>query len=150
MALHPKLTLFGTLLLTAVSAGLAMFVLGRVTAGENLTRWLIGTGIGLGIVTVAGVAILKNLPVSRYFDGVMHTGAQFSDEGYVSAPRRLDLVGKEGVAVSELRPVGTAEIDGERVDVTTDGEYLTSGTPIRVVRADNMKVVVRPAPRLTA
>lgn len=150
MAMHPKLAAFGMLLLGAVTGGLALFLLGRATADEQLLKWMIGTGIGLVIVTVSGVALLKHLPVSRYFDGMMHTGAQFADDGYISAPIRAELVGKTGTAVSELRPVGTADIDGERVDVTTDGEYLTAGTTIKVVRADNMKVVVRPAPRLNA
>ena len=44
----------------------------------------------------------------------------------------------------------SAVFDDERVDVTTDGEYIAKDTRVRVVRADNMKVVVRAAPRLNA
>ena len=75
---------------------------------------------------------------------------QPSDEGFVSAPTRVDLIGQEGFALSDLRPIGTAVFADERVDVTTDGEYIAKDTRVRVVRADNMKVVVRAAPRLNA
>jgi len=39
--------------------------------------------------------------------------------------------------------VGFAEIAGERVDVTTEGDWLPSGTPITVVKAEPMRLVVR-------
>ena len=48
-------------------------------------------------------------------------------EGYISAPRGRDLVGQDGVAVTDLRPAGTAQIGAERVDVVTEGEYVQSG-----------------------
>jgi membrane-bound serine protease (ClpP class) len=52
--------------------------------------------------------------------------------------------------VTELRPSGAAEFDGERVDVTTDGEWLPAGTPVTVVKAEAMRVVVKRAHQLPA
>jgi membrane-bound serine protease (ClpP class) len=111
-----------------------------------VVTWLIGIGVGLLILTAVGVALVRHLPESEQFEGVLLRDAQPSDAGFISAPVRQDLIGKTGVALSELRPIGTAEFDDERVDVTTDGEYIDKGTPVKVVRADNMKVVVRAAP----
>lgn len=112
--------------------------------------WLIGAGVGMLIVTAIGIALVRHLPESEQFEGVLHRDTQPSEDGYVSAPVRTDLIGRTGVALSELRPIGTAEFDDERVDVSTDGEYIDKGTPVKVVRADNMKVVVRAVPRLNA
>lgn len=112
--------------------------------------WLIGVGVGVAILGAIGVALVRHLPSSEQFEGVLLRDAQPSEDGYVSAPVRNDLIGRTGVALSELRPIGTAVFDDERVDVTTDGEYIDKGTPVKVVRADNMKVVVRAVPRLTA
>jgi membrane-bound serine protease (ClpP class) len=146
MDIHPKFKIIGTVVLFAVTAGLALFMLGRVTAGASLGSWLLGTAVGLLILAAIGVAVVRHLPVSKQFDGILLRDAQASEDGYIAAPTRTDLVGLEGIAITELRPVGTAEIAGERVDVVTDGEFVHKGTPVKVVRADNMKVVVRPAP----
>jgi membrane-bound serine protease (ClpP class) len=64
-------------------------------------------------------------------------------EGYISAALRADLVGKDGVALTDLRPAGTATIAGERVDVVTEGEYLSQGSAVRVVRSEGYRHVVR-------
>ena len=67
-------------------------------------------------------------------------------------PLRDDLLGKEGVAVTDLRPAGTARIGDERVDVVTEGEYVAQGSPVRVLRSEGYRHVVamvaRPAPTL--
>ena len=53
------------------------------------------------------------------------------------------LGGATGVALSDLRPSGIARIDGERVDVVSDGEYIAAGQPIEVVRDEGYRRVVR-------
>ena len=43
-----------------------------------------------------------------------------------------------------LRPAGIASIDGRRVDVLTEGEFIAQGTPIRVVRVEGARIFVEP------
>ena len=45
----------------------------------------------------------------------------------------IALIGLEGRALSPLRPGGAAEFGDQRLDVITRGDYLASGTPIRIV-----------------
>jgi membrane-bound serine protease (ClpP class) len=150
MAIHPKISLIGTLLLGGVALGLILFMLGRMSAGADLTSWLVGVAVGLVIMAAIGIGVARHLPESQRFEGMLHRGAASSDEGFVSARARTELVGRAGVAASELRPAGIAEIDGERVDVTTEGDWVKSGTPVVVVLAEGMRVVVRPARELGA
>ncbi|MEX2486633.1 MAG: NfeD family protein [Nitriliruptoraceae bacterium] len=56
------------------------------------------------------------------------------------------LTGAVGVALSDLRPAGVAEIDGERVDVVTEGEYLEAGERVEVVRDEGYRRIVRRRP----
>ena len=52
--------------------------------------------------------------------------------GYASAPESdLTWLGKRGTAASPLRPAGIAEIEGERVDVVSEGEFIEAGAPSR-------------------
>jgi membrane-bound serine protease (ClpP class) len=65
--------------------------------------------------------------------------ASYSSESYEG------LVGKEGRAKTTLRPSGMAEIDGRKHSVVTAGEFIEQGEPIRVVRVEGSRVVVRRA-----
>ncbi len=55
------------------------------------------------------------------------------------------LTGQLGEAATPLRPSGTVMVGGKRVDAVTDGEFIEAGSPIRVVRAQGMGIVVRQA-----
>ena len=58
------------------------------------------------------------------------------------ASAKAGLVGKSGVAVTTLRPAGIAEIEGRRVDVTTAGEFIPKGSPVTVLKAEGMHILV--------
>jgi membrane-bound serine protease (ClpP class) len=53
------------------------------------------------------------------------------------------LVGRHGVALSDLRPAGVARIDGHRIDVVTQGEWLSAGDEVTVVTDEGYRRVVR-------
>jgi membrane-bound serine protease (ClpP class) len=54
-----------------------------------------------------------------------------------------ELLGKEGVALSDLRPAGFAQLDGRRVDVVTRGDMIAKGQPVCVVEVESNRVVVK-------
>jgi len=56
----------------------------------------------------------------------------------------VDLVGREGVAQTVLRPSGMAVIDGHRLDVAAESGMIAPGTPIKVVAVEGTRIVVRP------
>jgi membrane-bound serine protease (ClpP class) len=53
------------------------------------------------------------------------------------------LVGAVGVALTDLRPAGAAEIDGMRVDVVAEAGYLDAGSALEVVADEGYRRVVR-------
>ena len=61
------------------------------------------------------------------------------------AQRIEALVGKRGQAVTMLRPAGRAELDGEPLDVVTEGDFIEPGAPIEVLAVRGNRVVVRRA-----
>jgi membrane-bound serine protease (ClpP class) len=70
------------------------------------------------------------------------TGVQGRE--YVAAPDRRSLIGAAGFATSYLRPAGYAAINGQKVDVLTEGEFVAAGTPIVVTRVEGARIFVRP------
>lgn len=65
-----------------------------------------------------------------------------SEEGFVSAESKILLQGLEGIALTPLRPSGTVDIAGERVDVITSGEFIASGVRVKVIKVEGTRVVV--------
>lgn len=63
--------------------------------------------------------------------------------GYTSAETKDWLIGRTGVALTALRPSGTAIIDDERVDVVSQGDFVSPGSQIKVVRVSGSRVEVK-------
>ena len=101
-------------------------------------------GASLVITLAVAYAWLRHLPNSGRFSGLFLRQGLPQAEGYISAPARIDLVGQEGVALTDLRPAGTARIGAERVDVVTEGDYVSQGSPVKVVRSEGYRHVVVP------
>jgi membrane-bound serine protease (ClpP class) len=67
-----------------------------------------------------------------------------SAKGWESARPDLGaLVGQEGEALTTLRPAGTAKFGEQRVEVVTEGDFVTAGTRIKVIQVQGVRVVVR-------
>jgi membrane-bound serine protease (ClpP class) len=121
-------------------------VLTLVGAAPTFTDFVqAGAVLGAALVITASVFIawLRHLPNSTRFSGLFLKSSTGKDEGFVSAPVRGDLVGKAGTALSDLRPAGVATIDGERLDVVTEGEFIGAGVGIKVIRSDGYRLIVR-------
>jgi membrane-bound serine protease (ClpP class) len=66
------------------------------------------------------------------------------------APRKFAMPltltpGMEGTAITVLRPSGKARFANHVVDVVTEGEFIAPHTPVTVIQADGMRVIVRSA-----
>ena len=66
-----------------------------------------------------------------------------TDKVYFSGPEQDRLVGRQGTVTRELRPAGTVVIDGEPVDVVSEGDYIEKGRQVTVVAVTGGRVVVR-------
>lgn len=56
---------------------------------------------------------------------------------------RSRYLGRPAVAVTPLRPAGIVEVDGERVEVQTEGEFIAAGSAVRIVAMDRRRFFVR-------
>ncbi|GAC1443423.1 MAG: hypothetical protein NVSMB59_08010 [Vulcanimicrobiaceae bacterium] len=81
-------------------------------------------------------------PESAFFRRITFTNVQGPE--YVASRDLRGLVGHVGVATSYLRPAGVADVDGERVDVLTEGDFLPAGARVRVSRVQGSRVFVLP------
>ncbi|MFA5793695.1 MAG: NfeD family protein [Candidatus Brocadiia bacterium] len=67
-----------------------------------------------------------------------------TSEGFTSEKAGLDqLLNKEGIAHTNLRPSGTAVIEGKKIDVVTEGDMIDKDTQIKVIKVESNRVIVR-------
>jgi len=100
--------------------------------------------IAFAIVLSAIVFALSTrvLPENAFFRRLALTATQGPE--YVAGGDHSALVGHTGFATSYLRPAGVASVDGKRVDVLTEGDFVAAGSPVRVSRVQGSRVFVNP------
>jgi membrane-bound serine protease (ClpP class) len=140
----PGFGVAGILGLVAIAAAVVMSMIGAAPTGGDVAQALGVLGASLVITGAVIFAWLRHLPNSGRFKGLLLHGSMPQSEGYISAPAS-ELVGRDGVALTDLRPAGTAQIGSERVDVVTEGEYVAQGSAVRVIRSEGYRHVVRQA-----
>jgi len=120
--------------------GFGCLVAGVVVAYLNLGARA-GNAVLFSVMVGMIVAILcwmKFFPQSR-FARVFISQRTVGDIG----TDRPELLNQAGTALTTLRPSGTAMINGKRVDVVTEGSLIESGTAVKVVAVEGLRVVVR-------
>lgn len=124
----------GMIGVACISVGVVM---AYVRFGVPTGHWVLG-GVAAGLIlgTLAWLRYFPNSRLARRF--VSHTTV-----GELGT-ERPELLNQTGTTLTRLRPSGTALINGRRVDVVSDGNFLDAGQPIKVIAVEGLRVVVRP------
>jgi len=150
VAVIPGFGIAGVLGVGAILAGL---ILSLVGAGDTSDVILEAAGrvvFSLLIALIASLVILRflpRLPFGRRL--VLETGLGTGHKHGSAPDTDRRWMAKQGRTSSPLRPAGIAEIEGERVDVVSDGEMIDAGENIEVTRVDGNRIVVRRVPHIT-
>ncbi len=136
-----------------VFAGLVLSLLNNIrfdftfTGIEELSRALMVV-IGALLFTALGVYYLsRKVFTSPILGALVFKDTHQSREGYdVDQFKGIPLEGKTGRAVTDLRPAGKVEIEDERYDAFTSGEYISKGSPIIVRKAKGTNLLVEKLP----
>ena len=74
---------------------------------------------------------------------ILTTSLKEAPESEEDREQRRSYLGKKGIAITPLRPSGVVEIEGERIEVSTEGEFIAAGSDVRVVAMDRRRYFVR-------
>jgi membrane-bound serine protease (ClpP class) len=141
----PGFGIAGIVGIVAIVGAMVLAMIGAAPTSGDIAQALAVLGASLFITAAVIYAWVRHLPNSGRFRGLLLQGAVHRSEGFVSAPSRGDLLGVDGVAVTDLRPSGTARVGDERLDVVTEGGFIPAGTKVRIVQSDGYRHVVRPS-----
>lgn len=103
-------------------------------------------GVGVGVLVVSLVLILVYKYGSKTKMGksfLLEPTDKPSGEGIPDKQQLDELVGKEGVVITPLRPVGKCEISGHRVECVAESSFLEKDTKVKVIKIDGCQLTVR-------
>ena len=110
-----------------------------------ITPALSTMAVTLVLMVIMVSTMVRYLPSNQRFNRLVLAPELSSADGYVATETNESLMGAVGKALTPLRPSGTVQIHdtGERIDVITAGEFIPSGSVVRVVDVRGARIEVR-------
>lgn len=123
----------GAIGICCLIAGVALAYTNHGAQTGNIVLVIVLIGLVLG--TMCWMRYLPESRLARRFISTQTIGGLGAE--------RPELLDKSGMALTTLRPSGTALIEGQRIDVVTDGSMIERGATVKVVAVEGARVVVR-------
>ncbi|MGJ8672074.1 NfeD family protein [Rubritalea sp.] len=106
-----------------------------------LIGWpLIYMTVGIALAGVVSMIVMRYLPSLPMYSSLAVSAELPSGTGVEN--HNQELVGQEGVVITELRPAGKAEILGVIHNVISQHGFIENGSAVKVVSADGMRIIV--------
>jgi membrane-bound serine protease (ClpP class) len=140
----PGFGVAGVLGIAALLSGLSLSLIGGGATWDFILKAVSRVIFSLLLALIGSLVLLRFLPRLPFGKRLILQTGLAAGEGYASPPETdRSWLGKGGTTVSPLRPSGIADVEGQRVDVVSDGEFIEAGAPIVVSRVDGNRIVVR-------
>lgn len=96
---------------------------------------IIGIGISVSLRSAANGKLSRSKMILK--------DTESNEAGYRSTEDMEAFLGKKGETLTVLRPIGTAEFDGVRLNVVSEGELIPAGTKVQIIRVEGSRILVR-------
>jgi len=138
----PGFGIAGAISILCIGGAVFLALIGNLPIWKDVVQAASILSMASLLVIAAVYTLVRQLP-SRA-GGIFLMASADRATGYVAAPVRVDLVGMEGVAHTDLHPAGTAILGSERLDVVSEGGFINRGDRVRVVRSEGYRHIVEP------
>ncbi len=118
-----------------VLVSIVLFALNAQSA-IAVALYVIGSLIGMGVLIWFAIWRIKTGRAKGIF---LHT----AQEGYVASSYDKELIGKEGEALSDLKPAGHILVSGKRYQAVSKTGYVVKGSKIVVVGGQGAHLIVK-------
>ena len=141
--------------------GIIVLVIGILcmVAETFIPSFGVAGGVGFLAMTVGIIMMAQNFAQGLLYFAIMLVisvlflilGYHFIGSSKIALKNNLNedilpdyqrLIGKRGRSVTPLRPSGTIELEGERYDVLTKGEFIATNETVEVAAVENNRIFV--------
>ncbi len=126
-----------------ISGGIAVTI-GLILGSDTLAGAMFSLLIIILVLVTFAVIIFRSVLKGRLSRSpvVLNTAIE-ADSTELSSGRADELLGKRGVAHTALRPSGIVLVEGERLDVVADNEFVDRGAEVVVTGIDGTRIIVK-------
>ncbi|MFA5238784.1 MAG: NfeD family protein [Phycisphaerae bacterium] len=103
-------------------------------------------GVIIAVVMIPAVLIFayKIFPHTKFGKSVILTPSERQKgDAIADTPRLKELLGAVGVVITPLRPVGTCNFSGQRVECVAEGGYVDRNKKVKVIHVEGTQLTVR-------
>lgn len=124
-------------------SGIICLVAGIFVLADSAMEAAVITIAVLALLALLMAVILGLLSRGKLKRPIILEDEQNSSEGYLSSSDLKYLLGRQGAAVTDLRPAGVGKFDDINFDVMSEGNYISKGAKIEIIKVEGSKLVVR-------
>lgn len=123
--------------------GTILLILGIISVARNLYDVFILIILILAVLGIALTFVLYSATKGKLSKTLVLTDSLNKEQGFEGTEDLNFFLGKEGKAITILRPAGTADFDGVKLDVVSESEYIQKDTKVKVIKVEGRRIVVR-------
>jgi membrane-bound serine protease (ClpP class) len=103
----------------------------------------VGVLLAIVVIPIALFTAYKMLPNFKFGKNVvLEPSEREHGDGVPDSKSLRELIGQSGVCLTPLRPVGTCQINGRRIQCVAESGLIEKGKNISVVSVEGIRVVV--------
>ena len=123
--------------------GAVCIIAGIFCTTDSLVEGAFVTLVVLALLGLMFAVILWLLSTGKLKSPLILKEEQKKEEGYISSQDLNYLLGKKGTALTDLRPSGAGEFEGIRLDVVSEGLYISCGAKLEITKVNGSRLVVK-------
>ena len=137
-------------------AGIALVVLGLTFAMIDHSVFEFGFSKAFGIVFKSFLLVIISMSISLFLsiyfssriitnsriEGLALKSEQRREDGFISVDNKTHLLGKEGIAMTMLRPSGKIELDGEVFDAISEIGFIEASEKVVINKYESGQLYV--------
>lgn len=124
-------------------SGTICLVISVFLTADSIVEGVIMTIVILAILGIMLGITLWLLAKGKLIKPLILTEEQKKEHGYISSSDLEYLLGKKGIALTDLRPTGVGDFDGINFDVISEGQYISKGTNIEIYQVKGSRLIVK-------
>ncbi len=124
-------------------SGIICLLVGIFLIADSVVEGAIITIIILALLGIMLAIILGLLSKGKLTSPIILKDEQNKNKGFISSSDLQYLLGKQGVASTDLRPSGTGNFDGIEFDVISESKYISKDTKLVIYKVQGSKLIVK-------
>lgn len=123
--------------------GTGCLVFAVFMVADTFVEGAVITIVVLALLGIMLAVILGLLSSGKLKSPIILKEEQNKDKGYISSNDLQYLLGKQGEAITDLRPTGVGNFDGINFDVLSEGNYILKGAKLVIYKVQGSKLIVK-------